>query len=442
MIMKININLKEIKVKRTLVVLLGVLLLAVWSTTALAADSMASSEGEIVLRTLLKKGIITQAEYEEGMNEIKVVNKKQQEEHVDKHITHAEDGGPAFTNGLSIAAGVTLVGQGTSGNDDNATPGEDIIDGNISVDIEISAPMGINGEAFIALEAGDGMGVTDELTTFWGVNADAGFEDSNVALTEVWYEHRFLNDMVSFTIGKVNLTNYFDGNEVANDETTQFLSDGFVNNLAVEFPDNSVGTRVTVSPNNLIDISVGAQSGDSDWEDIFEKPFLIAEADVKPKFGELQGNYRVMTWTNRTNHTELMDSSKDEETGSGFGLSFDQQVTDSVSLFGRIGFQDKEIYEFDMAWSGGLALNGGMWGRDDDAFAVAYGQAILSDDNEDVLKADGTNPGNEGHLEAYYSLVINEHVAVSPDIQVVTNASGDEDFETVVIGGLRGQFTF
>ncbi len=432
--------------KKVFAVALGVLILtgAVLSNSAHAADSMNSSEGEIVLRTLLKKGIITRKEYEEitsEMREVKITE-KQREAHVDKHITHDEEAGPAIVNGLSIAAGVTIVGQGTSGNDDNATPGEDVIDGNISADIEISSALGNNGEAFIALEAGEGDGLeADEINTFWGVNADAG-PGSPVELTEAWYEHRFAHDVVTLTVGKLNLTNYFDGNEVANDETTQFLSGGFVNNMAVEFPDNSAAVRLTVSPDDLVDINIGAQSGDSDWEDIAEKPFLIAEADVKQKFGELQGNYRVFVWTNRMDHTELKDTSKDKEAGSGFGVSFDQQATDSLSIFGRIGFQDKKIYEFDIAWSGGLALNGSIWGRDNDVLAVAYGQAIISDDNEDVLKAAGTTPGNEGHFEAYYNLVINKHVTVSPDIQIITNAQGDSDFETVTVGGLRGQFTF
>ncbi len=431
------------------------------SYTAHAEETM-PSEGEIILRTLLQKGIITQAEYDEVMEEIggtknlekrvEAVEKKtsdlaetaeEQElwrEHIDKHITHAE--GPVLTDGLSIAGGITVVGQGTSGNDDNVPPGEDGIDGNISADLEISAKMGEHGEAFLALEAGEGEGLEgDEIDSFWGVNADAG-AGSTVDLTEAWYEHMFSGGMITFTIGKLDLTNYFDINEVANDETTQFLSGGFVNSIAVEFPDNNAGVRLTASPHELLDISLGAQSGDSDWEDIAEKPFLIAGADIKPKFGELQGNYRVYVWTNRTDHTELKDPTNDDEHGWGYGISLDQQVMDYLTLFARAGYQDKELFEIDMAWSGGLSLSGGLWGRDDDALGIAYGQAILSDDHEDVLKAGGTNPEDEGHFEAYYSIAVNEHVAITPDIQVVTNALGDGDHEMVIVGGVRGQFTF
>ena len=40
------------------------------------------------------------------------------EQHVDKHITHAE--GPALMDGLNIGAGITMVGQTTSGNEENS----------------------------------------------------------------------------------------------------------------------------------------------------------------------------------------------------------------------------------------------------------------------------------------------------------------------------------
>ena len=404
---------------------------------SLASVSYAS-ETEALMKMLLKKGLITQTEYDEVTGELE--KETQWKEHVDKHIIHAEETVPRFIDGLSIAGGITMIGQGTSGNDKNNPPEDDVIDGNISADLELSVKIGEHGEAFIALEAGAGDGLEgDEITSFWGVNADAG-ATSNFQLTEAWYEHKFANDMVTFTIGKLDLTNYFDGNEVANDETTQFLSPGFVNSIAIEVPDNSAAVRLTVSPVELLDFSLGAQS--DGWEDIDEKDFFIGEVDIKPKFGNLQCNYRIYGWTNRGDHAELRDASNDKEHGSGYGISLDQQVTDFLTFFGRAGYQDKKLYEFDIAWSGGLALSGSLWGRDNDAIGIAYGQARLSSDYKDVLETAGTDPANEGHFEAYYRLTVNEHLAISPDLQVITNASGDDDFKTVTVGAVRGQVTF
>jgi len=402
------------------------------------ASASYASETEALMKMLLKKGIITQTEYDEVTGELE--KEIQWKEHVDKHIIHAEETVPKLVDGLSIAGGITMIGQGTSGNDKNNPPEDDVIDANISADLELSVKIGEHGEAFIALEAGEGDGLEgDEIVSFWGVNADAG-ATSNFTMTEAWYEHRFVNDKVTFTIGKLDLTNYFDGNEVANDETTQFLSPGFVNSIAMEVPDNGAAVRLTVSPVELLDISLGAQS--DGWEDIDEKNFLIGEVDIKPEFGGLQGNYRIYAWTNRGYHTELKDEAKDKEKGTGYGISFDQQVTDFLTLFGRAGYQEKKIYEFDVAWSGGMALSGNLWSREDDVLGIAYGQARLSRDNKDVLKEAGTSPNHEDHFEAYYRLTVNEYLAVSPDIQIITNARGDNDFRTVTVGAVRGQFTF
>lgn len=426
-----------------------------------------ASEAEVIMNILLKKEIITQAEYSEVMGELNghsniekrveaVENKTGKLEktsadkqdwatHVDKHITHAE--GPAFVDGINIAAGITMTGQGTSGNDEN-TSADDVIDGSISADLEISAIMGDHGEAFIAFEAGNGTGLAGEFDfnadgeadLYWGFNADAGPE-STVDITEAWYEHTFAEGMVMVTVGELDLSNYFDGNEIANDETTQFLADGFINDPAIEFV-GGPGVRLTVSPAEIINLSIGAQS--DGWESLDEKGFLIAEADIKPKLGDLQGNFRFYVWTNRDDHTDAGDASKTTENGLGFGISADQQVLDFLTLFARLGIRDDDLveYEFDTAWSGGAALNGNLWNRDNDVLGLAYGQAMLADHQEDTLKAAGTRPGDEGHFEAYYNLVVNEHVTISPDLQVITNAQGDDDFKTVVISGVRGQFTF
>jgi len=54
----------------------------------------------------------------------------------------------------------------------------------------------------------------------------------------------------------------------------------------------------------------------------------------------------------------------------------------------------------------------------------------------------GVNTGNEGHFELYYNMFLNENVAITPDIQLITNVGGDKDFNTVTVGAVRGQITF
>ncbi len=358
------------------------------------------------------------------------------EKHVDKHISHEE--GPAFMNGIEIAAGITLSGQGTSGDDDNSNA-EDSTDGIISADLEVAKTLGDNGLAFFSLDAGTGSGLDgDELTTYWGTNGDGeygGDADDTFTLAEAWYEHVFFN-ILTFTIGKLDMTNYFDGNNVANDSSTQFLSDGFVNSFAIETHGNNPGMRLTISPHEIIDISLGAQA--EGWDNLDERTFYIVEVAFKPKIGEIEGNYRLHLWTNQADYTEIADAASTEAHNTGFGISLDQQVVKFLTLFARADWADKKVAANEFVWSTGLALSGSLWTRNDDVIGIAYGVAQLSDDQRDTL----SNPGDETHFEAYYSFAVNEHVAISPDVQIVTNANGDDDFETVWIGGIRGQFTY
>jgi len=362
--------------------------------------------------------------------------------HTDKHILHMEETIPKTIDGLSIAGGITMIVQGTSGNGQNNPDGGDVIDGSFSLDLEVAAVMGENGTVFILVETGSGNGVQDEIVSFWGVNNDAVVLDSTLEVTEAWYEHTFFGDRLNITVGKLDLTNYFDGNEVANNEKEQFLASGFVNNIAVEFPFNGPGSRITYSPVNFLDISLGWQQGDAFYEDLNEEPFFITEAGFKPDFTGYPGNYRLYCWINYTDHVKLSDPENDEEPGWGIGISFDQTITDTLTWFGRAGYQDKEIYAVETALSTGGELKGSLWGRKADTLGFAAGVALLSSDYEDVLEAMGIDPRDEWHYEVYYRIAVNEHLTVSPDVQVVTNALGDNDFGTVVVAGLRGQFTF
>ncbi len=213
-------------------------------------------------------------------------------------------------SGLEISIGATSVVQGTAGNDDNI--GHDDTDASYRVDLEITSKIGENGTALLYLEGGEGSGLDEEIENFNGYNADAIGDEVDLQISEIWYEHSFKEDKVVATFGKMDATRWFDANEVANDEHTQFLADVFVNNIAVEFPDYAYGARVTISPNEMFDISFGALDSDSDYEDIFDDSFLIAELGIKPKINNRQGNYRIYGWRNSNDELNFDDPSETE----------------------------------------------------------------------------------------------------------------------------------
>jgi len=354
--------------------------------------------------------------------------------HLDKHILHEELGVGEQLGNLHIGIGLTGVVQGSNDAEDVSGEGDDQTDGSWSMDIEIEAPIGESGLGFVAIEAGQGEGLTDELAVFHGVNDDAGDSGSSLEVTEAWYEHYFCEERVVLTVGKIDLSNYVDGNAVANDETAQFLNTGLVNSLAVEFPeDNGAGVHVGVYPAEWIELNFGWAESDADWEDLFDNSFGIAEVNIKPGLLEREGNYRLYVWTNGSDKAEI-DGTDTDEDGWGVGVSLDQQLTDNLMVFLRAAYEDDDVYEVESAWSIGAEVRGTKWNRESDALGIAIAQALVNDD----LDPDDT----ETLVEIYYSYAVNDQLSISPDLQIIDNPGGDSDNDTVVVLGTRAQVNF
>ena len=378
-------------------------------------------------------------EVEQLREEIKHL--KQQVDSMNKHILHRPETKERvrIIDGLDFAVGLTGVLQGSSGADDVA--GQDQTDVSGSLDLEMEAGIGDRGTAFLLVESRDGAGLTDEIETLHGINADAVDDDFAFKITEAWYEHFLLNERIVLTLGKIDLTNYFDGNAVANDETLQFLADGFVNNIAMEFPeDNGPGLRAAYSMNEQLELGFGFGESDADFEDFFRDGFGIIEVTYKPQLSDLEGNYRLALWTNLSDHEEWKNPSRDDEENWGVGLSFDQALTASFTAFLRAGIQDESVSQVDWAISLGGEFRGLFPSREKDVLGFALGYAHLSSDYEDSVGPLDTD--HEQMLELYYAIRVNNHLLLSPDLQVVRHPAGLRDADTIALLGVRAQLLF
>ena len=370
--------------------------------------------------------------------------------HLDAHLLHREEG-YLMLGGLRTGIGATFILQGTN-NANGGTlseKGEDVTDASYSIDLEFEKEFENYGKAFLHVETGDGPGVEDELRVFSNANRDADDSDSSMSVTEAWYEHYFNAAPIKLMAGKIDGTILVDTNEYANDETTQFLGRAFRNSPVIEFPDNAAGMRLEIQPSDKVNARFLMMDGDSDWEDVAEQGFYAIQLNLKPGFMEKPGNYRLIGWLSDREHTKWLDPAATKENSYGFGLSFDQEITDVLGAFLRYGWQDPDVYlngedfSLEQAWSAGIQLKGSLWNREDDVFGIAMGQVIPS---EEYKKA-GTDlkAKDEGHFEAYYNYKVNENLTLSPDIQVIWNPYGDDATNgksTITVVGMRGQLDF
>ena len=358
---------------------------------------------------------------------------------------------PAYQlmEGLSMSVGATTIVQSVH-NANGATQlsgKEDVTDSSVSTDITLNKKFEDYGEGFVYVTAGQGKGVEDELQLYSNVNYDAD-DDQNVRLSEAWYEHYFKSVSGALAFGKLDPTKYIDTNSYANDETTQFLGRMFRNSAVVEFPSNAGGAHFGASPSEFYSINLVAVDADADWEDAFDGMFLAGQFNLKPKLFNREGNYRFFVWNNGANHSNWSDPAKDKENGYGYGLSFDQELTDNLGIFARYGWQDPKVYmngsdfSLEQSWSIGPQIKGVLWGRPDDVVGIGFGQIIPSNKYK---QANNLQAKTESHMECYYNFKINEHLSLSPDLQVIWQPYGKDSANgdgTIVVGGLRGQLDF
>lgn len=369
--------------------------------------------------------------------------------------------------GFKIQADATFILQGTP-NANNAADGthKGRCDAAWSSDIYISKAFDDWGLALLHMEPGQGVGAEDQLSLYSNVNRDSNDTNANVPITELWYEHYLFNKQLTVTAGKMDPANYLDQNEYAFNECTQFIARIFRNSPAIEWPDdNTLGGQVIIAPDIIPYLALNATyfNANNSYEDVFSKPFISTELTIKPAkaFGwneeQWDGNYRFYFWYNGLDHTKLVGQGEPapdypKEQNVGYGLSFDQMITDVFGVFARAGWQRQDITfvsnnpntgPVEGQWSCGCQICGKLWRRECDTLGIAIGQAIPGKAYKDA----GNGGAPEGHFETYYKMKVTPNLYLSPDLQYIWNPRGiSEDYQghdgTIFVYGVRGQLDF
>lgn len=333
---------------------------------------------------------------------------------------------------FDFGATVTTVGQHS-----NFGATDSGIDGSLMVEVKAKAKLTERDTVRATFKAGMGEGLGDRIPSFCGLNGASGAA-RNVYLNQLWYERKF-GDGARWRarVGYLDLTSEFDVNAYANDEYTQFLSDAFINNLTFECPANSLGGQLWWEPNDKWSFGVGYSESNRDCVEMFSYGVAIAEIDRRVQIGELEGTYRGYFTANFTPRPSL-DGSRDDLTNDGWGLSFDQEITPNVGLWGRYGQQNGACCEFDRALTAGFELHSFSEARPDDILGFGYGTMFVSDEFASVKE----NAVDENHVELYYSFQVNEYFSATPSLQWIDGVGGDGDAEVVWTPGFRATVEF
>jgi hypothetical protein len=246
-------------------------------------------------------------------------------------------------------------------------------------------------------------------------------------LLTTWYRHTFTfpqGSSLDATIGIIDATDYLDGNAYSNDEYTQFMNEALVNAPNAFLPSYDAGAAFVWNTGAWslrgVLMSVNENNEGNDYR------FYGAELGYQLQSDLGEGNYRVLL--NRTSEDFLASNSESRHEHKSILLSFDQQLGNVVGAFIRFGTQDDAAaVNYDTIWSGGIQIGGVAWERRDDNIGLGY--AYLA----------GGNPGirHSQVAEGYYRFVINDHLALSGDIQYMKDDLRDQENPAGFIFGMR-----
>ncbi len=259
-------------------------------------------------------------------------------------------------------------------------------------------------------------------------------------LLEAWYKHTFtFNKDISLgaTFGIIDATGYIDDNAFANDEVAQFMNDIFVNNTLANLPSYDIGGVVELDISNfsIRGLIMSSKTGYTYMAREKVGEVYCKEHDVwKPVFSDVEkeeyknynyyalqlgykvdtplgeGNYRIYGFT--TNKKFQNRDGTGEKNLQGLGISADQKLSEIIGAFARLGWQDDKAAAVvhDAVYSGGLNINGKLWGRENDEIGVGY--AYLN--GADKAEIDNTNA-----IEAYAKFKISDFSDITVDVQYI-----------------------
>jgi hypothetical protein len=242
-------------------------------------------------------------------------------------------------------------------------------------------------------------------------------------LREAWLRTELFGQRLALTAGRLDLTNYFDANAFANDESTQFISDALVNNQMLGLGSNGTGVGAEFDPKNGFRLKFGFQQSNTDATNLSDSLFTLSEVGYTfTPFALPEGTYRVWFRT---------DNTAEDEIRKGVGLSFDQKLTNTVGLFARYGTSEVVAGgDRDKFYSAGFGFQNGLVISPLDTWGVGYARMDLVS-------------GEREHLaEGYYNFHLTDKLRLSFHLtHVLDEPEGDEQFG-YLLPGIRFQAAF
>jgi porin len=234
-------------------------------------------------------------------------------------------------------------------------------------------------------------------------------------------------------VGRIDLSNRFDTNRVANDGFRQFIAFALQNNLSIPWSvyggpgafirqnwDDRFYTMFAVSTSDATEpFDAWNMVGNPNWYEMAE---IGAAFDV-PHLGV--GHYRLTPWHN---HLEGSD-------GFGVGINFDQELgRDDIVAFFRFGIGDRDVTPVKTFVSAGVTWIG-PFHREHDMVGLGFAWSDPTRNEDEGFR-------DETLIEFFYRFAIRPWIQLSPDLQIVVDPASNPKDNVVFVPGIRLSMSF
>jgi high affinity Mn2+ porin len=292
---------------------------------------------------------------------------------------------------------------------------------------------------------------------------------------------------ITISIGKFSLADFFDDNAYSHDPRSEFMNWSLMDNGAWDYPANTRGYtwgavveliepgyafRLSsvlvpkIANSQIFDLNISKANGET------------AEFEKKFKLNNHPGNLHFLTFLNssaapsynaainamRNGDSSLVSVFSGKKTGVayggvkyGFGISFNQELTNQVGIFSRLGWNDGKtatwaFTEIDQTVSAGIRIRPNVIKRPDDNFGLAYvlngiseaHRTYLNSNGYGFMLGDGKLPhyGHEQIIETFYKIKLISWLWTTADYQFVINPAYNKDRGPVHIFSIRAHVEF
>ncbi|AFZ32852.1 cyanobacterial porin [Gloeocapsa sp. PCC 7428] len=202
----------------------------------------------------------------------------------------------------------------------------------------------------------------------------------------------------------------------------------------------------------LFEVGYAASDASDSEVGIWQSPYAaVAQLTVQPSeslnvaLTYIRSYNSISTGTGSELSNDPFDDEAETITGNSYGVEAALQVSPKFTLGGRVGWIQATATDLDnnpsaniFTWAVSLAFPD-LAGEDNLAgIIIGVPPKVVSNEFDADLEEDATSL----HLEAFYRFQVNDNLAITPGVFMITNPEHDADNDTIYVGTVRTTFEF